>query len=74
MKRFCLRNLPAQPRQNRGEYFTAFFRREGLKFRAAECLRVATVGRILFLDELRRAFDEIQGAQITFLGCRWPTK
>ena len=62
-----LRNLAAQPRQNRGKNFQALFGCERLMPGTAKRLRVAALGLILRLDKLRRLLDERQRAQITFL-------
>ena len=74
MKRFCCETWPRSHGKIAAKTSRRFSGGEGLKFGAAERLRVAAVGRIFFLDELRRALDEIQGAQVAFLGDRRPTK
>ena len=66
MNRFCCDTCPRNHGRSVAKTSWRFFGREGLMFLTAERFGVAAFGLIFSLNELRRFFDEIQRAQITF--------
>ena len=69
MKRFSLRNLAAQPRQDRGKRRASLRFVERLVFLAAERRRVAAFRGVFRLDVRRGFLDEVERVGVA-LPCR----